>query len=104
MTTFVLVPGAWHGGWYFQPVTEALRRQGHDVYPITLTGVGDRRHLINPVVNLDTRIRDVSSVIECERIDKVGLCAHSYAGMVITGVADRMPERVSALLLTRADQ
>jgi len=59
MATFVLVPGGWHGGWYFQSLAEALRARGHRAYPITLTGLGERRHLLRADVNLDTHIDDV---------------------------------------------
>jgi len=98
MATILLVAGGWHGGWWFQPVTDQLRRLGHDVYPVTLTGIGERRHLDTSVVNLDTHIDDVATTIECEQLDQVVLCAHSYGGMVITAVADRIPERVAALV------
>jgi pimeloyl-ACP methyl ester carboxylesterase len=97
MTTFVLVPGSHHGGWSFDPLTSRLRAQGHDVYPLTLTGVGDRNHLISPAVNLDTHIADVLAALDGERLDDVVLCGHSYGGMVIAGVADRVPERIRAL-------
>ncbi len=98
MATYVLVPGGWHGGWWFQPVTEQLRRHGHDVYPITLTGLGDRRHLASATVNLDTHIEDVLRTIDAERIERAVFCAHSYGGMVTTGAADRIAEHVEALV------
>jgi pimeloyl-ACP methyl ester carboxylesterase len=98
MTTFVLVPGLHHGGWSFAPLTSRLRAQGHDVHPLTLTGVGDRNHLITAAVNLDTHIADVLAVIDGERLDDVVLCGHSYGGMVIAGVADQVPERIRALV------
>lgn len=98
MTTFVLVPGACHGGWWFEPFARQLRRHGHEAYPLTLTGVGDRQHLLTASVNLDTHIQDVVSVLETERIEDAVLVGHSYGGAVITGVADRVPERVDALV------
>jgi pimeloyl-ACP methyl ester carboxylesterase len=96
MTNFVLVPGSHHGGWSFEPVSSRLRSLGHAVYPLTLTGVGERNHLISASVNLDTHITDVVSVLEAEQITEAVLCGHSYGGMVITGVADRVPERLAA--------
>jgi pimeloyl-ACP methyl ester carboxylesterase len=98
MATYVLVPGAWLGGWAWQPVTRELRRQGHDVHPVTLTGLGDRSHLATPRTNLDTYIADVVNLIEFEDLDDVILVGHSYAGGVVTGVADRVPERISLLV------
>lgn len=100
MTTFVLVPGGWHGGWYFQPMANRLREHGHRAYPVTLTGIGERNHL--PGANLDTHITDVIGLLEQERIEDAVLCGHSYAGMVISGVADRVPSRVGALVYSDA--
>lgn len=98
MSTYVLVPGFWLGGWAWRPVTDALRRRGHDVYPVTLTGLGDRSHLARPDVDLDTHIDDVAQLLRYEDLHDVVLVGHSYAGMVITGVADRLPDRVSRLV------
>jgi pimeloyl-ACP methyl ester carboxylesterase len=98
VATFVLVPGGWRGGWYFQPLTRQLRQQGHAVYPITLTGLGERRHLRSASVNLETHIEDVVRVLECEQIQGAILCGHSYGGMVVSGVADRVPKRLAALV------
>ena len=95
MATYVLVGGAWLGGWAWQPVTRRLREQGHDVHPVTLTGMGDRVHLATPETDLDTYITDVINVIEFEDLHDVVLVGHSYAGVVVTGVADRMPERIA---------
>jgi pimeloyl-ACP methyl ester carboxylesterase len=97
MTTYVLVPGAWLGGWAWQPVTRRLRAQGHDVYPVTLTGLGERSHLARPEVDLETYITDVVNVIEVEDLQNVVLVGHSYAGGVVTGVAERIPERIALL-------
>jgi pimeloyl-ACP methyl ester carboxylesterase len=102
MATFVLVPGGWHGGWYYGPITEGLRQSGHDAYAVTLTGVGDRAHLGAGAVNLDTHIQDVVRVLETERITDAILVGHSYAGMVIAGVADRCPDRVARLVYVDA--
>lgn len=98
MATFVLVPGAWLGGWAWQDVTDRLRNAGHDVYPVTLTGLGERVHLARPETDLETHITDVVNTITVNDLDAVMLAGHSYAGTVITGVADRIPERISQLV------
>ena len=95
MSTYVLVGGAWLGGWAWQPVTRRLREEGHDVHPVTLTGLGDRSHLATPETDLDTYITDVVNVVEFEDLHDVVLVGHSYAGVVVTGVADRIPERIA---------
>ena len=97
MTTYVLVPGAWLGGWAWRPVTRRLREQGHEVHPVTLTGLGDRSHLATPETDLDTYVTDVVNVIEFEDLEDVVLVGHSYAGGVVTGVAERIPERIALL-------
>jgi pimeloyl-ACP methyl ester carboxylesterase len=97
MTTYVLVSGAWLGGWAWQPVARRLGEHGHDVYPVTLTGLGERSHLATPEVDLDTYITDVVNLLEVEDLHDVVLVGHSYAGHVITGVADRVPERIGLL-------
>lgn len=103
MGTFVLVHGAWGGGWSWRPtVGKLLRDAGHEVFTPTLTGLGERTHLANPEVNLDTHIQDIVNVIEFENLRDVVLMGHSYGGMVITGVADRIPERLSALVYVDA--
>ncbi|MDF2704474.1 MAG: major facilitator superfamily transporter [Nonomuraea muscovyensis] len=98
MATYVLVPGMWFGGWCFAELTEALRDQGHRVFPLTLTGLSERAHLLNGGVNLDTHVQDVTGVLAAEDIRDAVLVGHSYGGMVITGVADRMPERAGSLV------
>jgi pimeloyl-ACP methyl ester carboxylesterase len=98
MTTFVLVHGAWHGSWCWKRVRRALQAEDHEVFTPTLTGVADRSHLISPQVNLDTHVADVVNVIRWEELTDVVLCGHSYGGCVITGVADRIPERLRALV------
>ncbi len=94
MTTFVLVHGAWHGGWAWQRVVPTLRAAGHEVHAPTLTGVSDRAHLLSPAVGLGTHVQDVVALIEAYDLQDVVLVGHSYAGQVVTGVADRIPERV----------
>ena len=96
-TTFVLVHGAWHGGWCYARVAAWLRARGHTVFTPTLTGQGERAHLLSGGINLSTHIEDVLGVFRCERLRDVVLAGHSYGGMVITGVADRIPDRINAL-------
>jgi pimeloyl-ACP methyl ester carboxylesterase len=98
MTTFVFIAGGWHGGWYFQELASALHQQNHNAFPLTLTGLGDRAHLLTASTNLDTHIEDVINFLKIERLTDVVLCAHSYGGMVISGVADRFPECLSSLV------
>jgi pimeloyl-ACP methyl ester carboxylesterase len=98
MSTFVLVPGGWHGGWYFQGLAEALRARGHRAYSMTLTGVGERQHLLRADVNLDTHIGDVVQLLQMEELSEVVLLGHSYAGIVLSGVIDLVPDRVGAAI------
>ena len=98
MATFVLVHGAWHGSWCWKRVRKALQERGHDVFTPTMTGVGERLHLLSPRVNLDTHIEDVVNLIRWEELSDIVLCGHSYGGCVITGVADRVPDRIAALV------
>jgi pimeloyl-ACP methyl ester carboxylesterase len=91
--TFVLVHGAFAGGWEHKKLGEALEADGHKVYRVTLTGQGERSHLASPAVDLAMHIQDVVNVIEWEDLHDVVLVGHSYGGMVITGVVDRIPER-----------
>ena len=97
MATYALVAGAWLGGWAWQPVTDKLREPGHDVHPVTLTGLGERSEPAGPEVDLDTYLADVVNLREAEDLRDVVLVGHSYAGHVITGVADRVPERIALL-------
>jgi pimeloyl-ACP methyl ester carboxylesterase len=98
MTTYVLVGGAWLGGWCWQKVARRLRDNGHDAYHLTLTGLGERVHLASSEVDLDTHITDVVNLIEFEDLHDVVLLGHSYGGLVVTGAADRIPERISELV------
>lgn len=104
MATYVLVHGGGHGGWCYKPVATRLRAAGHEVYAPTLSGLGERRHLIGPDVGLPTHITDVVNLLFYEDLDEVILVGHSYGGMVITGVADRAPERIAHLVYLDAAQ
>ncbi|MCB2106497.1 MAG: alpha/beta hydrolase [Rhodobacteraceae bacterium] len=92
--TYVLVHGAWHGGWCWRDVAADLRAAGHIVHVPTLTGLGERVHLMSPAVNLSTHVTDVVNVFEFEELTDVILVGHSYAGHVIPLVADRIKNRV----------
>jgi len=98
MAVYVLVGGGWLGGWCWQGIARRLREEGHDAYPVTLTGLGERVHLASPQVDLETHIIDVVNLIEFEDLQDVVLLGHSYAGVVVTGVADRVPDRISQLV------
>ena len=98
MATFVLVHGAWSGGWCYHKVAARLRAGGHTVFTPTLTGQGERAHLLAGTINLSLHIDDVLAVMHYENLDGVVLAGHSYGGIVITGVADRAPERIAALV------
>jgi pimeloyl-ACP methyl ester carboxylesterase len=86
MATFVLVHGAWHGGWCWKRVAALLRRAGHEVFTPTLTGLGERAHLMSDAIDLHTHIQDILGVLQWEELADVVLCGHSYGGMVISGV------------------
>ena len=98
MATYVLVHGGPHGGWCYQRVARILRSAGHEVYAPTLTGVGERSHLVRRDVDLDLHIRDITAVLSYEDLRDVILVGHSYGGMVITGVADRAADRIGRLV------
>jgi pimeloyl-ACP methyl ester carboxylesterase len=97
VSDFVLVHGAWHGAWCWSRVVPALWAAGHRVFAVTLTGVGERAHLLSAGITLDTHIADVVGTIEAEELRGVVLVGHSYGGMVITGAADRLPDRIARL-------
>ena len=102
MSTFVLVHGAWHGGWCWRDTAAALRGAGHTVFTPTLTGVGERAHQASESITLETHVRDVCGTLEFEELNDVVLCGHSYGGMVISGVADRMADRLKSLVFLDA--
>jgi pimeloyl-ACP methyl ester carboxylesterase len=80
------------------PIARRLREEGHNGYPVTLTGLGERVHLASPEVDLETHITDVVNLIEFEDLHDVFLLGHSYAALVVTGAADRIPERISQVV------
>jgi len=98
MSTFVLVHGAWHGSWCWKRVRRELQARGHEVFTPTLTGLGERLHLLSPQVNLETHITDVTNLIRWEELSDVVLVGHSYGGCAVSGVADRIPDRINALV------
>ena len=98
MTTFILVPGAWLGGWAWKKVVPLLEKQGHEAHPVTLTGMGERVHLASKEVGIETAIQDVLNVIKYNDLDDFILVGHSFAGKVVAGVADRVPKKVRFLL------
>lgn len=98
MATFVLVHGAWHGGWCWRPVAALLRDAGHEVHTPTLTGLGERSHLLTHETGLRTHVRDIVQVLEYERLEDVRLVAHSYAGMPATLAAVEAPARIRQLI------
>ena len=102
MTDFVLVHGAWHGAWCWQKMLPSLWSKGHRAFAVTLTGVGERAHLMSPTIKLATHIEDVAAVIETEELTRVVLVGHSYAGLLITAVADRYAQRIVRLVYVDA--
>jgi pimeloyl-ACP methyl ester carboxylesterase len=99
---FVLVHGAWHGGWCWQRVADRLRGAGHVVFTPTLTGLGERSHLLQAGIDLTTHIADVVNVMKWERLTDVVLCGHSYGGMVISGVAEQMAPAIRSIVFLDA--
>jgi len=98
MATFLICHGAWSAGWAWKKVRPLLRAAGHDLFTPTYTGLGERAHHANPAVDLEMHIEDVLAVIEFEDLRDCILVGHSYGGMVATGVADRVPERIRHLI------
>src|ERR1700686_1339126 len=98
MTDYVLIHGAWHGSWCWTRVRRLLAAAGHQVFTPTLTGVGERSHLLSRDVGLDTHIADVANLMIWENLRDVVLVGHSYGGVVARHVADRMPDRIRSLI------
>jgi len=98
MATFVLVHGGGHGGWCYQRVSRLLGSAGHEVHAPTMTGVGERSHLVGPHVDLSLHVQDIAAVLHYEDLRDVILVGHSYGGMVITGVGGMVPDRIGKLV------
>ena len=97
-STILIVHGAWGGGWSFKKVDELLTNKGANVYRPTLSGLGEKTHLLSKDINLKTHINDIINVILYEELSEIILVGHSYGGMVITGVADSIPQRIRKLV------
>src|SRR5215203_2580589 len=100
--TFVLVHGAWHGGLCWRRVSDLLEKRGHKVFAPTLTGLGERSHLLDGKINLSTHITDIANVMKWEGLKDFVLVGHSYGGYVITGVAERVPEAIASIVFLDA--
>jgi pimeloyl-ACP methyl ester carboxylesterase len=100
--TFVLVHGAWHGGWCWRRVADRLRAGGHAVFTPTLTGLGERSHLMSAGIGLETHIADVVNVMAWEQLEDVVLCGHSYGGFIISGVAERKGSPIRSIVFLDA--
>jgi pimeloyl-ACP methyl ester carboxylesterase len=102
LANIVLIHGAFHGGWCWRDSVDLLRARGHRVLAPSLTGLAERSHLLSPAVDLETHIQDIVNEIEWAEMDDVVLVAHSYGGMPVTGAADRIAERLAALVFLDA--
>lgn len=100
--TYVLIHGAWHGGWCWSRVADRLRQAGHRVHVPTLPGLGDRAHLLSPSIDLEAFIQDICQMLEQEDLRDVILVGHSFGGLVISGVVDRLPERIARMVFLDA--
>jgi pimeloyl-ACP methyl ester carboxylesterase len=100
--TFVLVHGAWHGGWCWRRVSDLLEKQGHKVFAPTLTGLGERSHLLTREVNVSTHVTDIVNVLKWEDLTDVVLVGHSYGGLVISGVAEQLADKISSIIFLDA--
>jgi pimeloyl-ACP methyl ester carboxylesterase len=100
--TFVLVHGAWHGGWCWQRVADRLRSGGHKVFTPTLTGLGERSHLLRAGIDVGTHVTDIVNVMKWEGLSDVVLCGHSYGGFVISGVAEQMAPAIRSIVFLDA--
>jgi pimeloyl-ACP methyl ester carboxylesterase len=102
MATFVLVQGGWVGAWYWDRVAKALRARQHEVVAPTLTGLGERSHLLDPEIDLETHILDVVNLMKWQELHDVVLVGHSYGGMVVSGVAERMEKSIASIVMLDA--
>jgi pimeloyl-ACP methyl ester carboxylesterase len=102
MASFVLVHGAWHGGWCWRRVARRLTARGHEVFAPTLTGVCERSHLLTPDIDIDTHILDIVNEMKWQELTDVVLVGHSYGGMVISGVAEKMEKAIASFVMLDA--
>jgi pimeloyl-ACP methyl ester carboxylesterase len=102
MATFVLVHGAWHGAWCWRRVARLLTRKGHEVFTPTLTGLAERSHLLSPAIDLETHVLDVVNEMKWQELSNVALVGHSYGGMVISGVVEKMERAISSFVMVDA--
>lgn len=102
MATYVLVHGAWHGAWCWKRVARLLRDKGHEVYTPTLTGVGERSHLLHPAIDLDTQIMDVVNEITWHGLNDIVLVGHSYGGLVVSGVTEQLERAIASIVMLDA--
>ena len=100
--TFVLVHGAWHGGWCWRRVSDLLEKKGHKVFAPTMTGLGERSHLIDAKVNLATHVTDIVNVIKWEGLKDIVLVGHSYGGVIISGVAEQARDAIGSIVFLDA--
>ncbi len=98
MSNFVLLHGAFHGGWWWPRVAGPLRAAGHTVFTPTQTGLGERAHLLSPAITLDVFVQDLVGVLEAEELQDAILVGHSFGGSAISGAADRAPQRIRQLI------
>jgi pimeloyl-ACP methyl ester carboxylesterase len=96
--TYIFIPGGWHGGWVFDPIIKKLERLNKKCIALTLPGLELKQDKQNEIINLDTHIQFVIDFLQQKNITDIILCGHSYAGMVITGVADKIPEKIYGLI------
>src|SRR3954468_7704430 len=96
--TFLLVHGAWHGGWCWRRVADLLEKKGHKVYTPTLTGVGERSHLMSKDINLDTHIADIVNLIKWEDLHDICLAVHSYGGWPGSGAIEQTLDRIASIV------
>jgi pimeloyl-ACP methyl ester carboxylesterase len=100
--TFVLVHGAWHGGWCWRRVSDLLEKKGHKVFAPTMTGLGERSHLIGGKIDLATHVTDIVNVIKWENLNDIVLVGHSYGGVIISGVAEQMRDAIGSIVFLDA--
>jgi pimeloyl-ACP methyl ester carboxylesterase len=100
--TFVLVHGAWHGGWCWRRVADLLEAKGHKVFTPTLTGLGERSHLMRAGINVSTHVTDVVNLLTWEGLSNVVLCGHSYGGLVVSGVAEQAAAAIGSIVFLDA--